>query len=108
MSQVIEPIREAALKRLIAQRAYEIWENQGQPHGCDLIHWREAEQEITECVKQAELAGVPDGSARPEEQVPTQRQYEMHKTEGNKDAFEMPDAIVRASWSFFALVVRPD
>jgi hypothetical protein len=41
------------LKQLIAQRAYEICENQGQPQGCDLIHWHEAELEIMNCVKQA-------------------------------------------------------
>jgi hypothetical protein len=40
----------AALRKLIAERAYELWENQGKPHGCDLIHWREAEQEIMDCL----------------------------------------------------------
>ena len=40
----------AAVRRLIAERAYELWENQGKPHGCDLIHWREAEQEIMDCL----------------------------------------------------------
>jgi hypothetical protein len=41
--------RGEALQRLIAERAYQLWENQGKPHGCDLIHWREAEQEIIGC-----------------------------------------------------------
>ena len=40
-----EPTREG-IRHLIAVRAYEMWENQGRPHGCDLIHWRQAEQEI--------------------------------------------------------------
>ena len=55
MSQLNEPAKEAALKQLIAERAYEIWENQGRPHGYDLIHWHEAEQEI--------MNSVPYGSA---------------------------------------------
>ncbi len=31
---------------LIRQRAYEIWETRGCPHGCDEEHWLQAEQEI--------------------------------------------------------------
>jgi hypothetical protein len=38
-----------AKDKLIAERAYEPWENQGRPRGCDLVHWREAEQEIMQC-----------------------------------------------------------
>ena len=37
---------DAAVRKLIAKRAYELWENQGRPHGCDMIHWSDAEQEI--------------------------------------------------------------
>ena len=51
MNQKYNAIGHAAIKRLIAERAYELWENQGRPHGCDLIHWREAEQEIMNCVE---------------------------------------------------------
>jgi hypothetical protein len=29
----------------IRERAYAIWERQGQPHGQDAAHWAEAEQE---------------------------------------------------------------
>jgi hypothetical protein len=46
MSTIDEAAKERAIRQLIAKRAYEMWENQGQPHGCDLIHWRQAEQEI--------------------------------------------------------------
>jgi DUF2934 family protein len=39
----------------IRQRAYEIWEREGRPHGRDREHWRQAEAELA-----AELpAGVP-------------------------------------------------
>jgi hypothetical protein len=74
MSQtMIEPTKEAALRRLIAQRAYEIWENQGRPHSCDIIHWQEAEQEIMGCVKQASdpsgASEVPDDPARLEQRA---------------------------------------
>ncbi len=41
------------LHRLIAERAYEIWECEGRPHGHDLIHWKTAEQEIMDSVKRA-------------------------------------------------------
>lgn len=39
------------LHRLIAERAYEIWENEGRPQGYDLIHWKSAEQQIMDAVK---------------------------------------------------------
>ena len=32
----------------ISRRAYEIWEREGRPDGCDLRHWLEAEQELRE------------------------------------------------------------
>jgi hypothetical protein len=50
MSDKREPAGQAAIRRLIAIRAYEMWENQGRPHGCDLIHWRQAEQEVIGCL----------------------------------------------------------
>ncbi len=45
--------RTLELHKLIAERAYEIWENEGRPHGYDLIHWKTAEQEIMDSVKHA-------------------------------------------------------
>lgn len=30
----------------ISRRAYEIWEREGRPEGCDLRHWLAAEQEL--------------------------------------------------------------
>ncbi len=46
-----EPAREAEIRHLVAQRAYELWENQGRPHGHDVTHWHQAEQEIMNCVR---------------------------------------------------------
>jgi DUF2934 family protein len=111
MRQVIVPTRDAALRQLIAQRAYEIWENQGRPQGCDLIHWREAEQEIMGCVKQASDTSaapvVPDGPARPEQQqAAAQRQDQLHEKEMSEGA-ESLHAVVQVSRSFFALVAPP-
>jgi hypothetical protein len=34
------------LTERIRQRAHAIWENEGRPHGCDLIHWLRAEHEV--------------------------------------------------------------
>jgi hypothetical protein len=31
----------------ISRRAYEIWEAEGRPEGCDLRHWLQAEQELS-------------------------------------------------------------
>lgn len=31
----------------ISQRAYEIWESQGNPDGSDLDHWLQAEAEVS-------------------------------------------------------------
>ena len=50
MNEITPATRTAAMQKLIAERAYELWENQGRPRGCDLIHWREAEQEIMDCL----------------------------------------------------------
>jgi hypothetical protein len=30
----------------VSRRAYELWENEGRPEGCDLRHWLQAEQEL--------------------------------------------------------------
>ena len=50
----------AAVRKLIAERAYELWENQGKPHGFDLIHWREAEQEIIDCLGPTQMDSARD------------------------------------------------
>lgn len=34
------------LRPKIEQRAYEIWQSEGNPHGCDVDHWLRAEAEI--------------------------------------------------------------
>lgn len=51
MTSIAEPTGDAAIRQMIAERAYQIWENQGHPHGCDLIHWQQAEQEIMSCTE---------------------------------------------------------
>jgi Protein of unknown function (DUF2934) len=61
MSEKDQVARDAALRRLIAERAYELWENQGKPHGCELIHWRQAERQIMDCV---EVGAGPSQGAR--------------------------------------------
>jgi hypothetical protein len=53
-----EAARNAAVHKLIAERAYELWENHGRPHGYDLYDWLEAEQEINGCL---EYGSVPGG-----------------------------------------------
>jgi hypothetical protein len=41
-----DPADEAARLK-IEQRAYEIWQSEGSPQGCDVDHWLRAEAEIT-------------------------------------------------------------
>ena len=55
MNEINPATRSAAIQKLIAERAYELWENQGRPRGCDLIHWREAEQEIIDCLARTQV-----------------------------------------------------
>ena len=45
-----EAARNAAIHKLIAERAYELWENKGRPHGYDLTDWLDAELEIKGCL----------------------------------------------------------
>lgn len=42
---------------LIAVRAYELWENQGRPHGRDVVNWHQAEQDI---ISSLEAGSTPD------------------------------------------------
>jgi Protein of unknown function (DUF2934) len=55
MSSIDKQAREAAIRHLIAVRAYEMWENQGRPHGYDVFNWHQAEQEV--------MSGLAEDSA---------------------------------------------
>jgi hypothetical protein len=55
MSEINPAMRSAAIQKLITERAYELWENQGRPHGCDPIHRDEAEQEIMDCLERTQM-----------------------------------------------------
>ncbi|MDR3536381.1 MAG: DUF2934 domain-containing protein [Acetobacteraceae bacterium] len=57
MSETVDSKSEADIRDLIAARAYELWENQGRPHGSDLLHWRQAEAEMRECMQPASANG---------------------------------------------------
>jgi hypothetical protein len=48
----------------VSRRAYEIWEREGRPEGCELRHWLQAEQELG--VNRAENGRRPDSAARAE------------------------------------------
>ncbi len=45
-------------KELIQHRAYVIWQEEGCPHGQDQRHWLQAEQEITNLVRQENLPAI--------------------------------------------------
>lgn len=42
------PKKQVTTKDQIAQRAFEIWQREGQPHGRDQEHWAQAEAELRE------------------------------------------------------------
>ena len=60
----------------VSRRAYEIWEREGRPEGCDLRHWLQAEQELegensasgnaagNETAAEGGWRAAPSGSAR--------------------------------------------
>lgn len=43
---IAEGLLEGQRKKLVEERAYAIWEEEGRPHGRDLEHWARAEQDI--------------------------------------------------------------
>ena len=70
MSNAIDQKRQAAIRQLIAVRAYEMWENQGRPHGHDVLHWHQAEQEVLSCLGEGLTASgsasaAPSDTAKP-------------------------------------------
>src|SRR6185503_3138338 len=58
---------------VVSRRAYEIWESEGRPEGCDFRHWLQAEHELkvgdgAEDTKRTETPAAPRGTvaeARP-------------------------------------------
>ncbi len=67
--KIDKPTKEAAIHHLIAERAYVLWENQGCPHGRDVVNWHQAEQEILNIIAENPPASTgnpknPPSSAR--------------------------------------------
>jgi hypothetical protein len=58
MDRIDRPKDNEALRKLIAVRAYELWESQGKPHGRDVINWHQAEQEIMSCVGDRDISAA--------------------------------------------------
>jgi len=46
-SSVFSPSSTRRNPEAISRRAYEIWNQEGRPNGCDLRHWLQAEQELS-------------------------------------------------------------
>jgi len=42
-----EVLQKDRREQAMRERAYEIWENEGRPHGRDLEHWLSAEQQVS-------------------------------------------------------------
>jgi hypothetical protein len=75
MGTIRRPVKEEDIRKLIAVRAYELWESHGRPHDDGLSNWRQAEQEIMTCTGNSErpvASGVAQG--RPGKAHPQARQ----------------------------------
>ena len=62
MGTTADALKNEEIHELIAVCAYDFWENQGRPHGCDLIHWLQSEQEIMSCVDDGKGAVALEGT----------------------------------------------
>jgi hypothetical protein len=65
----------------IRERAYEIWEREGKPHGRDAEHWRQAASEIDAEVAASAGAGEPPASAPARTVTPTRRSRAVPRRE---------------------------
>jgi hypothetical protein len=63
MSSIGQQSREAAIRHLIAVRAYELWETQGCPRGYDVVNWHQAEQDVMSML--AENAAILEDARTP-------------------------------------------
>ena len=50
--QIAEGLLGGQTRRMVEQRAYEIWDAAGQPEGRSLDHWLQAEQEVLAALRQ--------------------------------------------------------
>jgi hypothetical protein len=50
------------LESKIQQRAYEIWEGEGKPHGRDILHWLRAEAECCAVTQIGSRKGEPNAN----------------------------------------------
>ena len=57
---------------VISRRAYELWENEGRPEGCDMRHWLQAEQELGQSRDGAESSAQAGAPARNSDITPLQ------------------------------------
>jgi hypothetical protein len=77
------------LEERIKQRAYELWEADGRPHGQDAHHWARAERELTQggagrASARAANGRAPNGAAKASRPSPS--------TAGNKPGAAKPPA----------------
>jgi hypothetical protein len=57
------PSAKGSLQERIKQRAYELWEADGRPHGKDAEHWARAERELTQSGARQPSAKTGNGKA---------------------------------------------
>lgn len=77
MSQSEGPAPQPAIRERVEKRAYAIWESEGKPHGRDVIHWCQAEQELLssgECGPASGPVEQPASPATPEKAASAARQ----------------------------------
>ena len=72
------PISSPANADAISRRAYELWEKEGRPEGCDLRHWLQAEGELG--------SSRNENETRPEDSVPTNTGSDVSPLQGTRAA----------------------
>ena len=68
----------------ISRRAYEIWEGEGRPEGCDLRHWLQAEQELSTRYSSRGESNHNAQSARPAEASPRNTGTDVRPLQGTR------------------------
>ena len=75
-----------ATDQAVRERAHEIWEREGRPHGRDEAHWRQAEDELTAAQPKKPAAGARPKAAPASGEAPAADDAPKRKRAGPRSA----------------------
>lgn len=70
----------------ISRRAYELWESEGRPDGCDLRHWLQAEQELSARYANSDPGRNAQNGRQPESAPPRNTGTDTRPLQGTRAA----------------------